>query len=109
MKPAKTSLAILQALFICTAFALSSVAGAADNPVADSTVQQQVDINSADATTLAEVLDGVGLVKAQAIVEYRQQFGNFQSLEQLLEVNGIGAATLEKNRHLLMVSTAPNQ
>lgn len=108
MKPAKTPLTILQALFICATFALSSVAGAADNPVAGSTVQQQVDINSADAATLAEALDGVGLVKAQAIIEYREQFGKFQSLEQLLEVNGIGAATLEKNRHLLMVSAAPN-
>ncbi|MEZ5491692.1 MAG: ComEA family DNA-binding protein [Gammaproteobacteria bacterium] len=108
MKPASTPFAILQALFLCATFALSSIAGAADNPIGDGTVQQQVDINSADAATLAEALDGVGLVKAQAIIEYRQQFGKFQSLEQLLEVNGIGAATLEKNRHRLMVNTEPN-
>ncbi|GIX21261.1 MAG: hypothetical protein KatS3mg121_0044 [Gammaproteobacteria bacterium] len=57
-----------------------------------------VDINSADAATLAAALDGVGEVKAQAIVAYRQQHGPFTSIEQLLEVNGIGEAILEKNR-----------
>ena len=108
MKSAKSPLAILQALFICATLALSSVAGAADNPIADGTVQQQIDINSADAATLAEVLDGVGLVKAQAIIDYREQFGKFQSLEQLLEVSGIGVATLENNRHRLILSTERN-
>ncbi len=77
---------------------------AADNPLAQNTVQFQVDINTADAMTLAEVMDGVGMIKAQAIVDYREQIGRFQSVEQLLEVSGIGLATLERNRHRLTVS-----
>lgn len=57
-----------------------------------------VDINSADAATLASVLDGVGESKAQAIVAYREANGPFQSIDQLAEVKGIGLKTLEKNR-----------
>lgn len=59
---------------------------------------EQVNINTADAPTIAAVLDGVGAVKAQAIVAYRDSNGPFQTLEDLLNVNGIGPATLEKNR-----------
>ncbi|MBB5207311.1 ComEA family DNA-binding protein [Chiayiivirga flava] len=57
-----------------------------------------VDINTADAATLAAVLDGVGDAKAQAIVAYREENGPFQSVDQLAEVKGIGLKTLEKNR-----------
>ncbi len=57
-----------------------------------------VNINTADAAAMAEALDGVGLAKANAIVEYRKQHGDFSSLEELLQVKGIGEKTLEKNR-----------
>lgn len=57
-----------------------------------------VDINTADAATLAAVLDGVGEAKAEAIVAYREENGPFQSVDQLAEVKGIGLKTLEKNR-----------
>ncbi len=57
-----------------------------------------VDINRADAPTLAEELDGVGLSRAQAIVEYRKANGKFKSPDQLLEVKGIGPQVLEANR-----------
>lgn len=56
-----------------------------------------VKINSATVTELA-ALDGVGEVKAQAIVEYRKANGNFKSIEQLNEVKGIGDKLIEKNR-----------
>ena len=104
MKPVKAFLVCLQAIFFCAMLSAGSAAVAADDPVSNNTVQQQVDINSADASTLAEVLDGVGMVKAQAIVEYREQFGKFQSVEQLLEVRGIGAATLDNNRHRITLT-----
>ena len=42
---------------------------------------EQIDLNSADAETLARSLSGVGLSKAQAIVRYREQYGPFASLE----------------------------
>jgi len=57
-----------------------------------------VDVNSADAATLAEELDGVGPAKAQAIVEFREQYGAFKSADELLEVKGIGERVLDLNR-----------
>lgn len=56
------------------------------------------DINKASAEELAASLNGVGIKKAQAIVQYRQEFGPFKSLDQLLDVPGIGASLLERNR-----------
>lgn len=64
---------------------------------------QMLDINSADAATIAAALDGVGLTKAQEIVAYREMFGNFHSVDELAEVKGIGAATVEKNRQRIIV------
>jgi competence protein ComEA len=57
-----------------------------------------VNINTADATVLAESLDGIGASKANAIVEYREKNGNFESLQDLLQVKGIGEMTLERNK-----------
>ncbi len=57
-----------------------------------------VNVNTADAATLAQELDGIGAAKAQAIVEYRQQNGPFRSAEDLLKVQGIGERVLEQNR-----------
>ena len=65
-----------------------------------------VDINTADAETLARMLQGIGMVKAQDIVAYRETYGDFKSVEELLEVKGIGPATLERNRHRIVVSGA---
>src|SRR4029453_18286699 len=57
-----------------------------------------VDINTADATTIAKELQGIGLSKAQAIVAYREKNGSFKSAEDLRKIKGIGAKTLERNR-----------
>lgn len=57
-----------------------------------------VDINKADAKTIAKELNGVGLSRAQAIVEYREKNGAFKSVDDLRKVKGIGAKTLEQNR-----------
>jgi competence protein ComEA len=57
----------------------------------------QVNINEADAETIADVLTGIGPVKAQAIVKYREEHGPFQSVNDLTKVSGIGAATLRNN------------
>jgi len=70
----------------------------------DTTQQiQMLDINSADAAAIAAALDGVGLTKAQEIVAYREMFGSFRSVDELAEVKGIGAATVEKNRQRIIV------
>ncbi|SRR5690625_907873 len=57
----------------------------------------QVNINLASAEELSEVLSGVGPAKAQAIVEYRETHGPFESAQDLGKVKGIGPSTLEKN------------
>jgi competence protein ComEA len=62
-----------------------------------------VNVNTADAATLAAVLQGVGDAKAEAIVAYRKAHGPFTSLEQLAEVKGIGAALVAKNRAHLAI------
>ena len=65
-----------------------------------------VDINSADAATLAAVLDGVGEAKAAAIVAYREANGPFESVDQLAEVKGIGLKTIEHNRERIELGAA---
>jgi competence protein ComEA len=57
-----------------------------------------VDINTADAKTIAKELDGIGMSRAQAIVEYREKHGAFKSIDDLKKVKGVGAKTLEQNR-----------
>lgn len=61
-------------------------------------VQLLVNLNTATAEELSESLEGVGPARADLIVQFRDQNGNFSSVEQLLEIKGIGIATLEKNR-----------
>ena len=57
-----------------------------------------VNINTADAATISAELKGVGLAKAQAIVEYRKKHGPFRSADDLSLVKGIGERTVEINR-----------
>lgn len=62
-----------------------------------------VDINSADANTLAVELKGIGASRAEAIVAYRESNGPFRQVEDLLKVKGVGEKTLEMNRALLLI------
>lgn len=62
-----------------------------------------IDINSATVEQLSQ-LKGIGRVKAERIVRYRTDHGPFDSIEQILEVKGIGSAILDKNRELIAVS-----
>ncbi len=57
-----------------------------------------VNINTADAKTLAKELTGVGPEKADAIVKYRTEKGPFTAPEQIKKVNGIGDAIFEQNK-----------
>jgi competence protein ComEA len=61
-----------------------------------------VDINTADVDLL-DTLPGVGPATAQAIVAYRDEHGSFGSVEELLDVPGIGEAKLERLRPLVTV------
>lgn len=61
-----------------------------------------VNINTADEPTL-ELIPGVGPVTANAILDYRNRIGRFSSIEQLLDVNGIGPATIENIRPYISI------
>lgn len=56
-----------------------------------------VNVNTADAETLARELSGVGLTKARAIVAYRETHGPFTDVAELSEVKGIGIRLIELN------------
>ncbi|MCM3712785.1 helix-hairpin-helix domain-containing protein [Alkalihalobacillus oceani] len=62
----------------------------------------KIAINQADATEL-EQLPGIGPAKAEAIIAYREEQGRFSDVEQLLDVPGIGAKTLEQLREHISV------
>ncbi|PCJ48888.1 MAG: hypothetical protein COA74_07865 [Gammaproteobacteria bacterium] len=99
---------IIKSLFVLfltlsTGFIFSAQAVAAEK---QSNSNQQlavltVNINQASAEDISDVMTGVGINKAKVIVEYRDKNGAFKSIDQLLEVKGIGPATVEKNRHKL--------
>ena len=63
----------------------------------------QVNINNADAATLAKVLHGVGEQKAAAIVAHRNKHGPFKSVDALNQVKGIGEKPIAKNRPRIAV------
>ena len=59
---------------------------------------EPVNINTADATSLAKALNGIGPAKAKAIVSYREKNGPFKSVDQLAMVEGITQKLIDKNR-----------
>lgn len=63
-----------------------------------------VDLNTADAATLARELKGIGPARAEAIVAWREANGPFKSPDDLVMVQGIGERVLEDNRAVLVVS-----
>ena len=63
-----------------------------------------VDINTADAATLAQAVSGIGPSKAQAIVDYRTTNGRFASIDDLVNVQGIGFKTLDRIREFVIAS-----
>lgn len=62
-----------------------------------------VNINHADAQKLAQVLDGIGHSRAEEIVRYREAYGPFFAVEDLMEVRGIGEAILNNNRERIVL------
>ncbi len=66
---------------------------------------EPVNINTADAQSLAEAINGVGLKRAEAIVLHREQNGPFKSVNELVQVRGVGEKSVEKSRDRLTVGT----
>ncbi|OCG22292.1 hypothetical protein A9G22_07660 [Gilliamella sp. App2-1] len=88
---------------LLSSFIFSNTSFADSAPATSTPIKQeqkhivQVNINTATAEELSKMLTGIGSNKAQKIIDYREKFGPFVSIEQLKEVSGIGQATLDKN------------
>ncbi len=82
---------------LCTLVSLGAIAG-------------PVNINKADAGTLAAELTGVGPALAAAIVRDRMEHGNFDSPEALTRVKGVGPRIVELNKgNILVADPAPQK
>lgn len=79
---------------------LEGVTPPAPQPGAAPATPSLVPLNSADQSQL-ETIPGIGPVTATAILEHRDELGGFDSLDQLLDVDGIGPATLDDIRSYL--------
>ena len=66
------------------------------------TIKEKVNINSATLEEL-QTLTGIGESKAQAIIEYREKNGPFETIEELRDVSGIGEALYEKIKNNIEV------
>jgi len=88
----------LGVLLVVSALGRADFASAQPVMTADSEQVLQVNVNTADAETIADILVGVGMSRAEAIVQYRSEHGAFIDINDLIMVNGIGEATLESNK-----------
>lgn len=94
--------AAIRPLFISLALLTASSSGWCAKEVAPAPVKA-ININTADASVIADGLVGVGKEKAEAIVAYRKEHGPFKSAEQLADVKGIGDKLVLKNRDRIAV------
>ena len=69
-------------------------------------VPPRVNVNTADAATIASTLTGVGVKKAEAIVAHREANGRVDAPADLTKVKGIGPSIVEKNAGKIVVSEA---
>ena len=70
-----------------------------ENRVIDESHQiQKVNLNTASAEEIASILKGVGITKAAEIVSFRETHGEFEKIEDLAAVKGIGVVTIANNR-----------
>lgn len=76
-------------------------------PVISLAAADRVNINSASAEQIAELLVGIGPSKAEAIVAYREEFGPFEDVDELINVRGIGLRTVDQNRDRMSLSNTP--
>ena len=93
MRKAFSILAVAASLWLAQVAAAAPGESEAPAPKAEI----KVNINTDDAATLAERLDGVGLKRAEAIIAYREANGAFRDAEELANVKGIGERTVAAN------------
>ena len=83
---------LFRAIVLAMTFAFASAAWSA-----------AININTATSEQLTE-LNGIGFKKAEAIISYRTEHGQFNKVDDLANVKGIGTKTIEKNRSSMEVS-----
>lgn len=96
-------LACVLAVTPLAGFAPATFAESPQPAAAEAIVAGPVNLNTASAEELAAKLHGIGQSKAEAIVAHREANGPFTDVEQLLDIKGIGQATLERNRDIIQV------
>ncbi len=67
---------------------------------------EPVNINQADAETISRALNGIGPKKAEAIIQYRKEHGDFKTLKDLENVTGIGEKTVKINEKDILLTGA---
>ena len=82
---------------------ITTIAALAALVVSSIAMATPVNINTASATEIAEALNGIGLSKAQAIVDYREAYGLFNRADEIVFVRGIGSSTFENNKIDILV------
>jgi competence protein ComEA len=98
---------ISKVLLTCLIFIFSSLSSAENIRINDislnaNQVDERIDINHADMKTLS-LLKGIGIKKAKAIIKYRDENGKFITVDDLLNVNGIGEQILALNKTRLTI------
>ena len=95
-------------LFALSLVAISAapvLAAAPAKPAAGAAEARPVDLNTADTTAL-ESVPGIGKSLSQRIVAFRDKNGPYQSVDDLLKVQGVGEKSIQKLRPYLTVSKA---
>ena len=82
---------------------ITTIAALAALVVSSIAMAAPVNINTASAAQIAEALNGIGLSKAQAIVDYRESYGLFTAADEIVFVRGIGDSTFENNKGDILV------
>jgi competence protein ComEA len=94
--------AVLTSLSVATQAAPASEVSTQAN-VATQSTSTKINLNTANAETLRRELSGIGEAKAQAIIAHRDANGAFSSVDEVLEVNGIGKTLLDRNLDKLTI------
>ena len=98
------NLLITYLTFVFCCFATLATADDISEGIGNASIlESTVNINQADAETIAATPDGIDMSRALAIVQYRDDHGSFYSAEELPAVKAIGMTTVERNAGRVVV------